>query len=320
MKEGPDIDSKLEILKSEIDRCKRESVPLFKNNNKHRRQKPPYLTRSSLKAVRKKHFAWKRFMDSKSHKKYTTYIAERNKSSKAIRKAKRDYEKKIAKECKVNPKVFYKYCNFKSKKKNNFIRLKNDKDELATSDKENAEILNTFFSSVFAEESDSPELILSAASKWLYGEDCGDPLDYNYKHPDQTLNDVNVSEDEVLKLLLGVDPNKSSDSNCVHPRLLREGAKELCRPIYLLFKESLSKGVVPTQWKIVTVTPIHKADDRHCAANYRPITITSVLCRLLEKVIKEQFYHNLHQANLLPDEQHGFRTGRSCLTNLLETY
>ena len=70
----------------------------------------------------------------------------------------------------------------------------------------------------------------------------------------------------------------------------------------------------------MTVTPIHKADDRHCAANYRPITITSVLCRLLEKVIKEQFYHHLHQANLLPDEQHGFRTGRSCLTNLLETY
>ena len=47
MKEGSDIDSKLEILKSEIDRCKRASVPIFKSNNKHRRQKPPYLTRNS---------------------------------------------------------------------------------------------------------------------------------------------------------------------------------------------------------------------------------------------------------------------------------
>ena len=87
----------------------------------------------------------------------------------------------------------------------------------------------------------------------------------------------------------------------------------------MLFKKSLSSGTVPKKWKNVTVTPIHKGEDRHAAKNYRPITITSVLCRLLEKIIKKSVMEHFVSNNIIPKEQHGFVNRKSCLTNLLET-
>ena len=72
-------------------------------------------------------------------------------------------------------------------------------------------------------------------------------------------------------------------------------------------------------WKEGIVTPIHKAENRHQPKNYRPITITSILCRLLEKTIKRHVMEHLLENDLIPPEQHGFMPGKSCLTNLLET-
>ena len=86
-----------------------------------------------------------------------------------------------------------------------------------------------------------------------------------------------------------------------------------------LFKKSVTSGIVPAEWKSGIVSPIHKGEDRHDAKNYRPITITSLLGRLLEKLVKEKIYKHLQDNDVIPKEQHRFRTNRSCLTNLLET-
>ena len=83
--------------------------------------------------------------------------------------AKQDYEKKLAAECKVNPKAFYRYSNFKSKANKKVIRLKNSNGQICMSDETNANILNDFFTSVYSKEEDSPELILNASSKLLWG-------------------------------------------------------------------------------------------------------------------------------------------------------
>ena len=192
----------------------------------------------------------------------------------------------------------------------------------ATSDNENATILNQFFASVFTKETDSPELILNAASKWLYEEDgeSSEPFEFNGPTAvNSLLSDVKVLEDDIFELLQGLDTTKSLAPNCLHPRLLKEGAKYLAHPIALLFKHSLATGTVPDIWKRVAVTPIHKGDDRHKAGNYRPITITSVLCRMLEKIIKKSIMENFVSSNVLPKQQHGFVNRKSCLTNLLET-
>ena len=218
--------------------------------------------------------------------------------------------------------MFYKYCNAKSKKKHNLVRLYNNisKTSLATDDKSNADILNTYFASVFTEEIDSPALILNAGANLLYNENNeAPPLEYKGKISEEKLSDITITKEEVYELLTDIDITKSSVSTCIHPQLLKEGAKELTYPIWQIFNKSVSSSRVPAEWKQGIVSPIHKGDDRHAANNYRPITITSLLCRMLEKLIKKHVMQHLERNELLPKEQHGFVNKKSCLTNLLET-
>ena len=316
------VNSILETLLMEVNKCKEATIPLC--TDKTRNKKQPWMNVAALRSLKKKHYAWKRFTQTKSHHSYQQYVKERNRTTKKLRKVKRIFEKKLVKDCKVNPKAFYRYCNFKSRKKTNYIRLYNNDamTSYATNDNENATILNNFFADVFTKESDSPELILNAASKWLYGEngESVDPFTYNGPTADkQNIDTIEITEDDIYELLQGLDTTKSSASDCVHPRLLKEGAKYLARPIAILFRHSLSSGMVPDKWKSVVVTPIHKGEDRHAARNYRPITITSVLCRLLEKIVKKTVMDHFTESNVLPKQQHGFVNRKSCLTNLLET-
>ena len=322
-----DINEMLDIFVSKVDHYKTETVPLFKSGP--RKKKQPWMNSAALKATKKKYFAWKRFTQSKVHTAYIKYVKERDKTNKKIRKAKRSFEQKLARECKQNPKAFYKYCNFKAKKKSNFIRLYTDSHEnnLATNDKDNADILNSFFGSVFSDEDDSPELIFNAASSWLFRNDDDDdndesdePLEYHGPTVTESLlGDIDISASDIYDLLNDLDTTKSSASNCIHPRLLKEAANQLTKPILMIFRLSVSTGTVPSKWKNVIVSPIHKADDRHSPKNYRPITITSVLCRLLEKLIKKKLMNHLLSNGVIPSEQHGFMQQKSCLTNLLET-
>ena len=83
---------------------------------------------------------------------------------------------------------------------------------------------------------------------------------------------------------------------------------------------SLHEGKVPEDWKLSDITPIFKKGDRKLPENYRPISLTSVICKLLETIIRDKIVDYLEEHELIRDTQHGFRRRRSCLTNLLEFY
>jgi len=88
--------------------------------------------------------------------------------------------------------------------------------------------------------------------------------------------------------------------------------------LYLLFTRSLSEGVVPTQWKFANVTPIYKKGTKSDPSNYRPVSLTSVISKLMERLIAEDILVHLRSNNLLCAQQHGFTPGKSTSTNLLE--
>ena len=90
-------------------------------------------------------------------------------------------------------------------------------------------------------------------------------------------------------------------------------------PLAILFQKSLDEGICPDEWKCANVTPIHKKGDRTEPSNYRPVSLTSQICKVLESIIRDEIMKHLTRNNLLNDAQHGFRERRSCLTNLLET-
>ena len=298
-----------------------KTVPKYSNDDKSRRDKPPWLDKKTQKKIRKKYFCWKRYKDTPSYGRYLQYIKCRDKTTKDVRNAKREYEKKLAKECKSNPKAFHRYCNFKQKSKKHIIKLRNRDGKLVMSEEENANMLNSYFQSVFNQEDDSPELIFNQACKWLYGEDVSKPFEFNTPRIiEEDEEDITTSIQEISKLLALIDPNKSSLTSCIHPRILRELPQEMAIPVHIIFQCSLKQGQIPDCWKEGAVSPLFKNGDRHDKKNYRPVTITSILCRVLEKIMRKRILNHLEKNKIISDHQHGFTKKKSCETNLLESY
>ena len=314
-----DIDSMLEKFYSKIHEIESATIPTY--TDKKKKNDPPWLKKSTLKVMKKKYHSWKRYQDTQSYHSYQKYIKDRDKASKSLRAAKKAYEEKLAKECKQNPKAFYKYANFKQKKRANHIRLYKDSsvsNTLIANDEENANLLSRFYQSNFTDEQDAPELIFNAGINLLFNEQPPEAFEFNGKISPNKLGSITTSREDICKLLKELDPFKSSSPTCIHPRLLKEAHEELSGPLVAIFNTSLIQGKVPQQWKKGFVTPIYKGDDRHMCKNYRPVTITSVLCRLLERIIKDQIVSHVVENEILSDRQHGFRSGRSCMTNLLQ--
>ena len=90
-------------------------------------------------------------------------------------------------------------------------------------------------------------------------------------------------------------------------------------PLVLIFQRSLETGQVPEQWKEANVTAIYRRKGQRCdPGNYRPVSLTSQVGKLFERIMRDYLVKFLEENKLLRDSQHGFRTKRSCLTNLLE--
>jgi len=102
-------------------------------------------------------------------------------------------------------------------------------------------------------------------------------------------------------------------------RLLQDFASELSPVLTLLFRASVSQATVPDDWKQALVAPIFKKGDKSSPANYRPITLTSVCCKIMEHIMHSQIMQHLDEHGILSDAQHWFRKHRSCETQLLLT-
>ena len=86
----------------------------------------------------------------------------------------------------------------------------------------------------------------------------------------------------------------------------------------MIFQASLDSGQVPLDWRKAKVVPIFKKGSKGDAGNYRPVSLTSTVCKLLESILREKVTSHLIDNAILEQSQHGFLSGRSCQTNLLE--
>ena len=100
--------------------------------------------------------------------------------------------------------------------------------------------------------------------------------------------------------------------------LLVETADALTQPITLIFRKSLASGQIPQDWRSASVSPIYKKGSKLEPGNYRPVSLTCLLCKLMEKIIREHVIEHLQVNKLISRQQHGFTKGRSCVTQLLD--
>ena len=119
--------------------------------------------------------------------------------------------------------------------------------------------------------------------------------------------------------LHNLNPNKSQGPDNLHPKLLKNISKTLAVPLKILFDNTLIEGNILNEWKSAEVRPIFKKGDKTKPGNYRPVSLTSVVCKLMETFIKNALYKHLIDNEILSKEQFGFVSGRNTITQLLIT-
>ncbi len=179
----------------------------------------------------------------------------------------RQYERDLIKGVKKNPKAFWKYAQSKTKSRSGINDLEKGDGGLTQSDEEKADVLNTFFTSVFTQEdlTNIPTL-----------------EDRDFSTP---LQKIEISVDEVEKKLKNLKTGKSPGPDGLHPRALSEVAEAISVPIAMICEKSLLEGCLPQDWKRAHVTPIFKKGIKKQAGNYRPVSLTCIVCKVMETII-----------------------------------
>ncbi|GAB0203967.1 mitochondrial enolase superfamily member 1 [Grus japonensis] len=129
-----------------------------------------------------------------------------------------------------------------------------------------------------------------------------------------------IQEEAVNDLLCHLDTHKSMGPDGIHPRVLRELAEELAKPLSIIYQQSWLTGEVPDDWRLANVTPIYKKGRKEDPGNYRPVSLTSVPGKIMERFILSALTRQVQDNQGIRPSQHGFMKGRSCLTNLISFY
>ena len=264
-----------------------------------------WVNRAVIRSRRAKAKAWQRMKLRDNEHSRQAYQLKLKKSVEINRQAKLNFEQKLAKNIKVDSKSFYSYVRSVQRCRDKVGPLKDADGKIINDDECAANHLNDYFCSVFTVEN----LDNVPQPKQVYQGD-----------EQESLSKVWISADDVKNRLEKLRTDKSSGVDEIHPMLLRELRDEIAQPLAELFKASLETGVVPEDWRSANITSLFKKGRRCDSKNYRPISLTSIVCKILESVIKDEVVKHLDRFKLIKDSQHGFTKGRSCLTNLLEFF
>lgn len=134
------------------------------------------------------------------------------------------------------------------------------------------------------------------------------------------MQEIKVTETEILELIAKLDDEKAIGPDEVSGKILKECREVTVRQIYDIIKCSIETGEVPAEWKRAEVIPIYKSGNKEEPLNYRPVSLTSIVCKICESIIKKHWLKFLENQKLISNNQFGFRKGRSCVTNLLNFY
>lgn len=196
---------------------------------------------------------------------------------------------------------FYRFVNSKLSCRHGVGALTNDKGEVITDDSERANLLNSYFSSVCTVDDGTVPI----ANRVV-------PADVN-------LHSVEFTPENVYAAIRKLKHGGASGPDGYPPSLFKNLASCISKPLSLIFTSFMSVGQIPSHWSHAIVTPIYKSGPTSRVSNYRPISLTAVASKLMERVIVADLLLYLRQHGVISRQQHGFLAGRSTSSNLLET-
>ena len=297
-----DVEEKWQSFKTKFMKAQNSCIPQIKINS-NRTEQPKWFNSNIGNAIRVRQKAYKLSKSQPNPATKKAHLQKCREVSKLIRKAKLEHEDKIATMVKENPKAFFAHVNSRKPIKSSIGPLKDNSDRIISSDEGMANILNEYFSTVYTNEDTSS--IPNA------------PITYQGNEP---LEKIIITEDMVKDKIKKLKSNKSQGPDGFHPRVLKETIDGCSRHFASILKASLEQKKAVSDFKLQNITPLFKKGSKNEPGNYRPISLTSVPGKILESIIADSISSHLEANNLLIGSQHGFRNGRSCLTNLLEFF
>ena len=274
-----------------INETMENNIPSKMSTNKTR---TPWITHSVKRRLRQKQRAYNKAKTSGNENDWDSFRDLRKLVQKESRAS---YWKYVRTTCLSSAKQFWSFIK-KQKTDSSSIPALRSNGQLFSENNKKAEILNQQFQSVFTDE---------------------DPLDIPAGHRFPSIPNFSVQPEGVLKILKGLNENKASGPDGISTKILKLAAEEVTPALTLIFNTSLSTGIVPPDWLTANISPVFKKGDKSTASNYRPVSLTSVCCKILEHMLHSNIMRHLDQMNILTDKQHGFRAKHSCETQLIQT-
>ena len=211
-------------------------------------------------------------------------------------------EQKAVEAIKINTKYFYHYVKKRAKVRNIIGPIKHE-GELIYDSSQISEVLNKQYESVFSRTKYTEE------KEWQ-------PMTPSIT--DSELTDIKFTTDDIQRSISAIRTYAAAGPDQIPAVVLKKCAHTVCTPIYNLWRNSLNTSTIPKKLKRGIITPIYKGGDRTEAKNYRPVALTSHIIKIFERIVVERLQDYMEENRLYNATQHGFRKGRSCLSQLLQ--
>ena len=284
------------ILRGELDSAMDSYVPMKKQG---KRSKKKHLSKEAFIKIRYKQNMWRVYKHTGKDKDYDAYKEALNAATNEVRKSKRNFEHKLAQNIKSDSKSLYAYVRSKQNVRYRVGPLEDKTGNKITQGILMAEELNMHFSSVFTREDTSSLPV--PETKFLGSE--GERLGKLLVTPEVVANKINNMKE-----------NKSPGVDGIPPKILKETVEQICTPLAHVFNMGYYCTIRMEGSKHYSF--IQKGS-RNRSENYRPVSLTSVIFKVLETIFRDHMMDFLIKHKLINPSQHGFLKARSCLTNVL---
>lgn len=283
-----------------------------RNFNKHapnitkkvKGKKSPWLTRDIKLEMNYRDTLNRKFRKSRTSTDFEKFKSQRNKVNNLVRKARNEHSRTLLQETANDPKRFWKTLKriFPLKEKISTVKsfiidgIRNS----------NAKSIASRFCSYFSTTVSKLKAKAMPLKNFIWAK----PKESNLK-TSTTFEFTEVTVNEVFMHLKKLKRSKACGSDDLPPGMLKDSAKHLAKPLCHVINASLRSGIIPSDFKLGQVTPIHKSGRKDDMDNYRPITVLPVCSKILEKCIHNQLCKFLEQNKLLSETQFGFRKKRN---------
>ena len=212
-------------------------------------------------------------------------------------------EKDVIEKIKINPRAFFAYAKKKSKTATTIGPLVDKENKLQSDPTKMSNLLQEQYTHAFSD----PD---SGNTDQPYPDTSNIPqFDY-----------ITIIEEEIIKAINEISLNSAPGTDKIPARLIKECKHQLAAALVILWQKSIDSGQIPTDLLKQSIIPIFKKDNKSLPSNYRPISLTSHLIKILERVLRDKLVQHLEENHLITPYQHGFRVKRSTLTQLLHHF